>query len=756
MAAPAHVDAANAVTVSTESASPSSAVAPATASVASMTPSLDDLPAEPALLRSRSPAVSQSAPGVSDAASPSEAPRTHSPLCATSGNAPTIPLAAPIAASTTAPSSPSTTSSSTNRFGLALGFMGRRPRGFTNPSTPGLGSGTRYPGTRSPVGGGDTGSPSNELPPSPGSPERMGYGFPALRRSLSKRATMSQTNQAGAGALASGSSEGSKTRARRSSSQPQLPAAIEAREVVAPSQSHSRPRTATDTGDLLASNSVPSSGHPASRTVESTIASAPMADAAASTPMTEDFVPAHRLRLVPHLESSRSLHFEAVDRELAPFTVLRVGRFTDRTNHTNTTDQLRITFKSKVVSRGHAEVWCDVSGKFFIKDTKSSSGTFLNHIRLSSPNTESRPFAIKDGDILQLGVDYQGGAEEIYRCVKMKVELNREWQRGVNSFNTAALAQLRALGGGSVTDTPTTLAHTSSTSTPSNNATSSNVTDCCICLYPVTVCQALFIAPCSHVTHYKCIRPLVLQNYPGFSCPLCRTYADLEADVEIDPPAPNIAVPTLADAPFDVDETSERDIEDASPPMVLSVLAHTELSAAHDGPSVTSDAITPPFRDVDIAMPESHAHASASTLIISRNHPATDLDAVPVVTKSPVLDSSGPLPMEARTARDNDAICATLMNAATPPNSTFLSTLAERAGSHFPRFHASVASLDMALLTAPEAGPSAMVVQQGSTGSDTDAANGDDEDPNATGRKQQEGKVPTADTEEIGYPSVEV
>lgn len=66
------------------------------------------------------------------------------------------------------------------------------------------------------------------------------------------------------------------------------------------------------------------------------------------------------------------------------------------------------------------------------------------------------------------------------------------------------------------------------------NRQSMNVTDCCICLFSVTVCQALFIAPCSHVFHYKCIRPMLNMHHPGFSCPLCRTFADLEADVEED------------------------------------------------------------------------------------------------------------------------------------------------------------------------------------------------------------------------------
>lgn len=95
----------------------------------------------------------------------------------------------------------------------------------------------------------------------------------------------------------------------------------------------------------------------------------------------------------------------------------------------------RAAFRSKVVSRSHAEIWCEPGGKFFIRDTASSSGTFLNHIRLSSPNVQSRPQLLKDGDVLQLGVDYQGGAEEMYRCVKMRVEVGREWQqRGASEF----------------------------------------------------------------------------------------------------------------------------------------------------------------------------------------------------------------------------------------------------------------------------------------------------------------------------------
>ncbi|KAG8975856.1 hypothetical protein FRB90_009403, partial [Tulasnella sp. 427] len=182
----------------------------------------------------------------------------------------------------------------------------------------------------------------------------------------------------------------------------------------------------------------------------------------------------------------------------------------------------KVAFRSKVVSRAHAELWVQGKGVFFLKDTKSSSGTFINHMRLSPPGQESAAHILKDGDIIQLGVDYQGGTEEMYRCVKIKVEVGqgREWQGGANAFNTAALKQLRTL---QAVDG----AH-------NKDGLKKTVGDCCICLFAVSVCQSLFIAPCSHAFHYKCIRPLLELHHPGFSCPLCRTFADLEADVEVD------------------------------------------------------------------------------------------------------------------------------------------------------------------------------------------------------------------------------
>lgn len=46
-------------------------------------------------------------------------------------------------------------------------------------------------------------------------------------------------------------------------------------------------------------------------------------------------------------------------------------------------------------------------------------------------------------------------------------------------------------------------------------------------------CQSLFVAPCSHTWHYKCVRRIINgPQWPTFVCPNCRAVADLEADVD--------------------------------------------------------------------------------------------------------------------------------------------------------------------------------------------------------------------------------
>jgi hypothetical protein len=147
-----------------------------------------------------------------------------------------------------------------------------------------------------------------------------------------------------------------------------------------------------------------------------------------------------------------------------------------------------------------------------IRDTKSSSGTFLNHIRLSAAGQLSTSHQLADGDTIQLGVDYQGGVDEIFRAVRMKIEIDRPTQS--SAYSLATFHQLKTLN---------------------TQIDVEAVDECCICLYSIAPRQALFIAPCSHHFHYKCIRPL-LASHPAFQCPLCRAYADLDASVEVDLP----------------------------------------------------------------------------------------------------------------------------------------------------------------------------------------------------------------------------
>ncbi|KIK35248.1 hypothetical protein CY34DRAFT_51660, partial [Suillus luteus UH-Slu-Lm8-n1] len=278
--------------------------------------------------------------------------------------------------------------------------------------------------------------------------------------------------------------------------------------------------------------------------------------------------PTHRIRLVPHLDSRRTLRFEPITRDLKDNdTPLRIGRFTDRSGiglaAVNALNTNKLAFKSKVVSRAHAEIWAD-NGKFYIKDTKSSSGTFLNHLRLSPAGSESKPHQLKDGDIVQLGVDYQGGTEDIYKSVKIRIEAGREWQAAPNAFNTNALSQLRSLSADPHTQPQSAIAH------GKKRMPKTNIPDCCICLFAVTIRQALFIAPCSHAFHYKCIRPLLEAHTSAFSCPLCRTFADLDEDVEVEAePEPEADIEAISSPEEDDDEDEGRGGENnLAPPMV--------------------------------------------------------------------------------------------------------------------------------------------------------------------------------------------
>ena len=63
-----------------------------------------------------------------------------------------------------------------------------------------------------------------------------------------------------------------------------------------------------------------------------------------------------------------------------------------------------IFYRLQVLSRNHALLWYE-NGKFYLQDTKSSNGTFVNNQRLSKGSEESPAREVCSGDILQFGVD---------------------------------------------------------------------------------------------------------------------------------------------------------------------------------------------------------------------------------------------------------------------------------------------------------------------------------------------------------------
>lgn len=252
----------------------------------------------------------------------------------------------------------------------------------------------------------------------------------------------------------------------------------------------------------------------------------------------------YSIRLTPfidHSSTTPALYFGPILRKTKPGARLSIGRYTEKVRETAYAPQgsdAGVVFKSKVVSRTHGEFYVDNYGNWYVKDLKSSSGTFLNHVRLSPAGIESADTPLQNGDILQLGMDFRGGIEDIFRCVKMRVEINKSWQRKANQFNKEAHQRLKTLA----------------------MMNDSELSECAICLLKVRPCQAVFISPCSHCWHYKCIRPIVIKSYPQFLCPNCRETCDLEADLDEDSDAENEAPSTDADDDAIIIEEAEAEI----------------------------------------------------------------------------------------------------------------------------------------------------------------------------------------------------
>ncbi|KAG7270232.1 hypothetical protein CRUP_013949 [Coryphaenoides rupestris] len=87
--------------------------------------------------------------------------------------------------------------------------------------------------------------------------------------------------------------------------------------------------------------------------------------------------------------------------------------------------QSNATFDCKVLSRNHALLWFDHNtGKFYLQDTKSSNGTFINSQRLSRGSEESPPCELLSGDVIQFGVDVTENTRKVtHDCIVSTVKL---------------------------------------------------------------------------------------------------------------------------------------------------------------------------------------------------------------------------------------------------------------------------------------------------------------------------------------------
>ncbi|KAH0559654.1 hypothetical protein GP486_003835 [Trichoglossum hirsutum] len=114
--------------------------------------------------------------------------------------------------------------------------------------------------------------------------------------------------------------------------------------------------------------------------------------------------------------------------------VLRIGR---QTNAKTLPTPMNGYFDSKVLSRQHAEIWADRNGKIWIRDVKSSNGTFVNGQRLSAENRDSEPHELREGDILELGIDIVSEDQKtvVHHKVAARVELAGFYGNGSNTID---------------------------------------------------------------------------------------------------------------------------------------------------------------------------------------------------------------------------------------------------------------------------------------------------------------------------------
>lgn len=112
-----------------------------------------------------------------------------------------------------------------------------------------------------------------------------------------------------------------------------------------------------------------------------------------------------------------SHHFQ--DRTLTLEQPVKIGRSVARARAAPN----NAIFDCKVLSRNHALLWY-CAGKFYLQDTRSSNGTFVNNQRLSASGLQSPPKEVCSGDIVQFGVDVIESTKKVtHGCIVATLKL---------------------------------------------------------------------------------------------------------------------------------------------------------------------------------------------------------------------------------------------------------------------------------------------------------------------------------------------
>lgn len=111
----------------------------------------------------------------------------------------------------------------------------------------------------------------------------------------------------------------------------------------------------------------------------------------------------------------KSHKFETRNILLAPGQECKVGRLIAKSK----ASENNAIFDCKVLSRNHAMLWYTTDGRFWVKDTKSSNGTFINDNKLGN-----EPAELHNGDIVKFGVEViENSRQEVHGCIIARVTL---------------------------------------------------------------------------------------------------------------------------------------------------------------------------------------------------------------------------------------------------------------------------------------------------------------------------------------------